>query len=1070
VERSSILYTQLILAYGASIFVKTWDGETPLMSAVRARSIWAVRHLLNHCEALANDRLKGYLEEKNVQGDTALSLAIKTRQGQAMSALLSYLAERPAAPILLNQMCEAHTEINFLGNYVLSRKARGELSQEDIDKAYYVACKHGHFIAQFALSTHGERPREFVDEQGWTVVHFYAMHGNVDAMDDFLKMNPEDVLRMTKDGFSLAAIAAKHGKTEVLKKLVAAMVERNIPFDKQYQGKHLVVAAMESRDIETLDAVCFYMSTSNVVLDEQGRTPAHFAAMWGDVEMLDLFRRRNGNFVVTDAFGKTPLHYALEYGWDEVVEFLLNPAFEIPFPQNWFTSLTNTTTPEIIQKLLRVADCNAQDSLTGETALFKAVELDNFPVFMALLAHKADTTIQSKNGETPFLKAVALDRIQFIAMLYERAFLEETSEGRNGLHIAASLGNERSVRFLLSRGMDHSKKDHEGRTPLELAQTKGFTHIVEILSGKNDQLLERKRQLIGALRTGLKGEFLRLASTFPLNHSLLFDIDGRDVCVPILHLIYMLIPSEEIARDFSTAFLKLSGAKRDVVSPEGLTVDHILAAQGKDVDVESIDLGKKDIRGASLLHFLAAADATRSERVLAKVLDHVGTVDLEDSRGCTPLFAAIAGNNEEKVTLLLAKGANPNHLSKSRVSPLFLAVEKGLCTIANLLVRYGADVNQVCLETKQTPLHIATQQGNYGLVRFLVDAGADPNKRMMHGVVPIHLAARRGDINLLFNLMRSGADYFAVDDNGWSIAHHAALSEKPEIFHFLVGHSISLDDRARPKNGAKTPPNMIGVTPLHIAAQRGNVLAIRALLALGATSTIQTEINFSPLVFAGMSGNRKTVKCFVNQPVFKDAKQLFLATQIVTIRDAVSSLQLLCPTKKMLQCPVDGQTTIAHVAASHSSVKVLRYLLTEGVSLKEKDFKGRTPFEVAIESNSLTSARYLLLETDVVDFAEKTSVGLPYLHFVCQRQLPTMAQLLIEAGAPLNEEDYLHRTPLHHALTQKDERLVRLLLQSGAEIDLKAMRDLMPKEHPGIQDLMSEYARRRATESKAEPS
>ena len=129
VERSSLLYTQLILAYGASFFVKSWDGETPLMSAVRARNIWAVRHLLNHCEALAKDKLQGYLEEKNVQGDTALSLAIKTGQGEAISAIFSYMEKKPAAPLLLTQMCEARAELNFLSSFVLSAGLRRAFSR-----------------------------------------------------------------------------------------------------------------------------------------------------------------------------------------------------------------------------------------------------------------------------------------------------------------------------------------------------------------------------------------------------------------------------------------------------------------------------------------------------------------------------------------------------------------------------------------------------------------------------------------------------------------------------------------------------------------------------------------------------------------------------------------------------------------------------------------------------------------------------------------------------------------------------------------------------------------------------
>ena len=82
-------------------------------------------------------------------------------------------------------------------------------------------------------------------------------HGHVRETEDFLYLEPADILMMTKDGMSLAAIAAKYGQAKILKMLAQRMEERNLSFDTQYKGKHLMVAAMESRDIDTIDAVCF---------------------------------------------------------------------------------------------------------------------------------------------------------------------------------------------------------------------------------------------------------------------------------------------------------------------------------------------------------------------------------------------------------------------------------------------------------------------------------------------------------------------------------------------------------------------------------------------------------------------------------------------------------------------------------------------------------------------------------------------------------------------------------------------------------------------------------------------
>jgi ankyrin repeat protein len=254
--------------------------------------------------------------------------------------------------------------------------------------------------------------------------------------------------------------------------------------------------------------------------------------------------------------------------------------------------------------------------------------------------------------------------------------------------------------------------------------------------------------------------------------------------------------------------------------------------------------------------------------------------------------------------------------------------------LVKLLVGHGADV-RARSTGGFTPLLFAAQQGDVESGRALLQAGADVNERSGGAgrMTALMVAAASGHRNFSVLLLDSGADANLTDENGYTVLHYAALDKDgADTVRALLGHGAHPNARTTRDTRANTTSgvSLNGATPLFLAASRGHVENVRALIAGGADPFMTTEKGTAPLHVATWGGD----------PYFRDwtedeKKNLFDITKLlVALGSDVNSAG-------------EHGWTALHGAAYKGVDAVVQFLVESGARIEVFDEYGQTPLSIA---------------------------------------------------------------------------------------------------------------------------
>ncbi len=172
--------------------------------------------------------------------------------------------------------------------------------------------------------------------------------------------------------------------------------------------------------------------------------------------------------------------------------------------------------------------------------------------------------------------------------------------------------------------------------------------------------------------------------------------------------------------------------------------------------------------------------------------DHEANLEQETSaiieggypvEGATPLWTASTLGRIEFVKLLVSRGADIEHTTDSKSSPLRGAAFDGHCDVCEYLIDHGADIDKPN-QVGQSPLTIAAAMKKEDCVKLLIAKGANINHRGHNGDTPLHVSVESGAVEIAKILVKAGATN-DPNDVGFTPAILACCYGHHEVMEYL---------------------------------------------------------------------------------------------------------------------------------------------------------------------------------------------------------------------------------------------------------------------------------------------
>jgi ankyrin repeat protein len=241
----------------------------------------------------------------------------------------------------------------------------------------------------------------------------------------------------------------------------------------------------------------------------------------------------------------------------------------------------------------------------------------------------------------------------------------------------------------------------------------------------------------------------------------------------------------------------------------------------------------------------------------------------------TPLCLSVKNGFKDIVILLIAHGANVNHVGSQQETSLIKAIKYHQLHLIEILISSGAKINLIncfgtpliyaikirCLRSieillkqgadpnlsgntyLQTPLCMAIECNDLDVIQLLLTYRADIKRASyFQNCYPLLVAAQNGSISAAKILINNGADVNCVGQDGRSALWIAANHGNCEMIHLLLQNKAVID-----------LANFRGETPLWRAVFKEHIKAVELLLIYNANvnrvdcrghTSIDIAINF----------------------------------------------------------------------------------------------------------------------------------------------------------------------------------------------------------------------------------
>ena len=269
----------------------------------------------------------------------------------------------------------------------------------------------------------------------------------------------------------------------------------------------------------------------------------------------------------------------------------------------------------------------------------------------------------------------------------------------------------------------------------------------------------------------------------------------------------------------------------------------------------------------------------------------------------------------------------------------------------------------------------------------------------------------------------------------------------------LPGRNNVSDTERAPAEDVAAIPNRAGgttaeapsdplSTPLHEAAESGDLAAVEALTASGADLEARDSDGQTPLHSAA---DPAVVEALVAAGADVEARSTTGRTPLHSASDPAVIEALVAAGADVEARNNDGQTPLHSAAFRTRDPTVIEALVAAGADVEARDNDGQTPLHWASSFRSDPAAVEALVAAGA-DVEARSTTGRTPLHSASD---PAVIEALVAAGADLEARDnsflYNGWTPLHWASSfTRDPAAVEALVAAGANLEARDNRGRTP--------------------------
>ena len=321
-----------------------------------------------------------------------------------------------------------------------------------------------------------------------------------------------------------------------------------------------------------------------------------------------------------------------------------------------------------------------------------------------------------------------------------------------------------------------------------------------------------------------------------------------------------------------------------------------------------------------------------------------------------------------------------------------------------------------------TPLQRAVFATDIAEVKRLLAAGADVKQPNAYGVTPMSLAAETGNTTLIQMLLAAGADVESPTGDGQTALMSVARTGNVEAAALLIAKGAKVNAAER----------FGGQTALMWAAARHHPEMVELLASKGA------DVNARAIV-------RKFERHITVEQRYKNTHTGGLTPLLYAVRENCKAcVEVLLKHKVNILLPDPDGIAPLTLAMMNFNWDLAKRLIDAGADVNQWDIYGQSPLHVAIE-NAYINRRGGVANVGTDKSLNSVDGG-------------DLVRILVEKGADPNQQLFFRppretgqvssgsrgTTPFHRACAANDVKLMKFLLDHGADVRLHTAHQETP--------------------------